>query len=85
METVTKTTRLNILEPTNSKSDRLKIWRVDTSHGYLHEQKFWQTPEPIKIPHDENINLGHVLDDYKKEIQKSWDRYRGYYISNYKK
>lgn len=27
-----------------------EVYRVDTAHGFLHEQRYWLTPEPIPIP-----------------------------------
>lgn len=32
----------------------IDVYRVDTKHGYLHEQKFWLSPKPLPIDMDNN-------------------------------
>jgi len=39
-----------------------EIYRIDTCHEYLHEQKFWRGPEPIRIEGKERT-LEQVFDN----------------------
>lgn len=43
------------------------IYRVDTKHGFLHEQKFWISPRPI--PLDMDYNAAFI--EKKKEVFKN--------------
>lgn len=56
-----------------------QVYRVDTSHGYLHEQRLWITPEPIPLPRFADFSLKYVFDFYLRQIKNSYPRYRGYY------
>jgi len=56
-----------------------QIYRVDTCHGYLHEQRFWITPEPIPLPRFADFSLKYVFDFYLHRIKESYQRYREYY------
>jgi len=55
------------------------IYRIDTAHGYLHEQRFWISPEPIKLPTITGMSLKNIFDFYLKHLRKSWRRYKKYY------
>ena len=52
------------------------IYRVDTKHGYLHEQKFWISPKPL--PFNMNYNVAFVKK--KKEVFENYERY----VKNFK-
>ncbi|HIH37678.1 hypothetical protein J4460_02990 [Candidatus Woesearchaeota archaeon] len=54
-----------------------EIYRVDNFHGFLHEQKFWISPEPI--PLDCIGDLMDIMTDYLIVIKENYKRYRGYY------
>jgi hypothetical protein len=43
-----------------------EIYRIDNSHGYLHEQRFWIGPDPIRL------EIGHrtLLDMVHETIEK---------------
>ena len=56
-----------------------QIYRVDTSHGYLHEQRFWITPEPIALPKFADFSLKYVFDFYLRRIKEGYQRYRQCY------
>ena len=60
-----------------------EIYRVDTAHGFLHEQRYWLTPEPIPIP-----MMGHDLDEifsfYLDQIKENFERYKKYYLGRMK-
>ncbi|MFH1369782.1 MAG: hypothetical protein ABII09_00605 [Planctomycetota bacterium] len=28
---------------------RVDVYRVDTKHGHLHEQRFWMSPKPVRL------------------------------------
>lgn len=55
-----------------------EVYRVDTAHGLLHEQRFWLTPEPIPIPSMER-NLNYLFNFYLDQIKNNFKRYRKYY------
>ncbi len=55
------------------------IYRVDTAHGYLHEQRFWINPEPIHLPRFEGMSIKYLFNFFIDEIKKNWKRYRNYY------
>lgn len=57
----------------------LKIYRVDTAHGYLHEQKYWISPEPMPIRTfigDLNYNVTFFV----LEIKKNFEKYKKYFL-----
>ena len=56
-----------------------QIYRVDSYHGYLHEQKFWISPRPIKLPYLEIYPLSHVFKLYMTEIKNNFRRYKELY------
>jgi hypothetical protein len=56
-----------------------QVYRVDTCHEYLHEQRFWITPEPISLPKYECSSLSYVFEFFMSETRKNHERYRGYY------
>ncbi len=47
------------------------VYRVDTKHGYLHEQRFWISPKPI--PLDMDYNSAFV--ERKKEVFEKHERW----------
>lgn len=34
-----------------------EIYRADTRHGYLHEQRFWESPDPIPLDRCKGLDL----------------------------
>ena len=50
-----------------------EIYRIDTCHGYLHEQRFWRSPEPIRLPHTGNLKQSFNL--FLDEIKNNYERY----------
>ncbi|MBU2099803.1 hypothetical protein KKG83_01100 [Candidatus Micrarchaeota archaeon] len=55
-----------------------EIYRVDTAHGFLHEQRFWITPEPIPVPSMER-NLNYIFNFYLNQIKENFKRYKSYF------
>ncbi|MBL7160626.1 MAG: hypothetical protein ISS93_02105 [Candidatus Aenigmarchaeota archaeon] len=55
-----------------------QVYRVDNAHGYLHEQRFWLSPEPI--PLIQHTSLDYAFEFYMKQVKESFERYRSYYI-----
>ncbi|MFC1733942.1 hypothetical protein ACFL6I_26875 [candidate division KSB1 bacterium] len=53
------------------------IYRVDTCHGYLHEQRFWRSPRPIKLPQTSTLKL--MFDFFLEEIRNNHEKYKRYY------
>ncbi len=56
-----------------------EIYRVDNYHGFLHEQKFWRSPHPIPLPHQENWSISMILEEYRNQIIDNFERYRSYF------
>jgi len=59
------------------------VYRVDTAHGFLHEQRYWLTPEPIPIP-TMGKDLNDVFNFYLEQIKQNFERYRNYYFDRMK-
>lgn len=58
------------------KGDKIyDVYRVDTAHGYLHEQKFWRSSKPKKLGGDYNA----VFKEKKGEVIKNYKKYIKYY------
>lgn len=55
-----------------------QVYRVDTAHGYLHEQRFWISPEPIPVM--QHTSLLYTFEFYMEQIRNSFERYRKYYL-----
>lgn len=60
-----------------------EIYRVDTAHGYLHEQRYWLTPEPIPIP-TLGKDFKELFNFYLDQIKENFERYRKYYMGRMK-
>jgi len=60
-----------------------QIYRVDTAHGYLHEQRFWISPEPV--PLIQHTSLDYAFEFYMRQIRDSFERYRKYYTDKMNK
>lgn len=56
-----------------------EVYRVDTMHGFLHEQRYWLTPEPIPVPAI-GRGLNDVFNFYLDHVKSNFERYRGYYL-----
>lgn len=61
-----------------------QVYRVDTAHNYLHEQRFWISPEPIRLPTYEGIPLKATFDYFMEQIKNNYERYRSYYAEKMK-
>lgn len=59
-----------------------EVYRVDTAHGYLHEQKCWVSPEPIPL-HLHN-DLNYIFDFYFDHIKENFERYKKHYFTKTK-
>ena len=64
---------------TKIKSDWHAVYRVDTCHNYLHEQRFWISPEPIKLP--KTLPLQYIFNFYLEQIKENFERYKQYYLN----
>lgn len=47
------------------------VFRVDTKHGYLHEQRFWASPKFKALDMDYNT----AFIEKKKEVFENYDRW----------
>jgi len=57
-----------------------EIYRVDTAHGYLHEQRYWISEKPIVIKR--NDTLQNTFEHYMKQIKNHFERYKSYYLES---
>lgn len=55
------------------------IYRVDTVHNFLHEQKFWLNPEPIPIAMM-GQGLNYIFNFYLEQTKENYQRYKRYYL-----
>jgi len=55
-----------------------QVYRVDTAHGYLHEQRFWISPEPIALI--KHVPLEYMYEFYLNQIRENFRKYRTFYI-----
>jgi len=62
-----------------------EIYRVDNYHGFLHEQKFWRSPQPIPIMDKEGWSLRLIFQEYHDEIVEHFWKYRSYFENTYSK
>ena len=60
-----------------------EVYRVDTAHGFLHEQRYWLTPEPIPIP-AMGKDLNALFNFYLEQIKQNFERYKNYYFDRMK-
>lgn len=56
-----------------------QVYRVDTCHEYLHEQRFWISPEPIPLPSQETFSFENLFNFFMSQIKQNYERYRKYY------
>ncbi len=49
----------------------IDVFRVDTKHEYLHEQRFWISPKPKPLNMDYNV----AFVEKKKEVFKNYERW----------
>ena len=64
---------------TNIDGNYHEIYRVDTAHGYLHEQRHWISPAPIPL-HTLTNDLNPSVTFYISEIKKNFERYKQYFL-----
>ena len=64
---------------TQIKGRWYEIYRVDNYHGFLHEQKFWRSSEPIPVIYKEDWPLQLVINEYMDEIINNFEKYRLYF------
>lgn len=63
-----------------------EIYRVDNYHGFLHEQRYWQSTLPIPLKYlEERYTLDHLIDFFIEQIEKEFRNYRKYYIQYLRK
>ncbi|MFH1396656.1 MAG: hypothetical protein ABIG93_04625 [archaeon] len=55
-----------------------EVYRVDNYHGFLHEQRFWRSPEPMPLETD--MSLNEVVEHYVEKISLNFPKYRRYFI-----
>jgi len=61
------------------KSVWTEIYRVDNYHGFLHEQRFWRSAEPIRLDSDYYLPISIIINKYIKIIMSNYQTYRELY------
>ncbi|MCR4368558.1 MAG: hypothetical protein NUV67_01485 [archaeon] len=57
-----------------------EVYRVDTAHGFLHEQRHWISPEPIPLHVcQEDLNLAVTF--FTLQIKQNYERYKQYFLN----
>lgn len=64
---------------TKTEESFYEVYRVDTAHGYLHEQKYWISPDPIPIMGFVG-DLNYNATFYVLEIKKNFEKYKKYFL-----
>jgi hypothetical protein len=55
-----------------------EIYRIDNFHGFLHEQRFWISPEPILLePGSKPLSL--LVDECLEKIRDNFTAYKHYF------
>lgn len=67
---------------TKIKNSWYQVYRIDTCHYYLHEQRFWISPEPIPLA--KTGSLQYIFNFYLEQIKNNFQRYKQYYIQRMK-
>ncbi len=60
------------------KDEWHEVYRVDTAHGYLHEQRYWISPEPISLM--QHVSLQYAFEFYMEQIRNNFERYSRHYL-----
>lgn len=68
---------INLRIVVNDKS--YEVYRADTAHGLLHEQKFWRSPKPIRLEGD----YTEVFNDKRKYVEKNYKKMVRWYKEAY--
>jgi len=55
-----------------------EVFRVDTAHGYLHMQRFWESRKPRGLREFEDMPLEAAFYHFLDRIKGNWKRYRTY-------
>lgn len=52
----------------------IDVFRADTAHGYLHEQRFWISPKPKSLElFDSDFNTAFI--EKKREVFENYERW----------
>lgn len=57
----------------------IDVYRVDTAHQGLHEQKFWISPKPKYLEKERKDNYNDEFNRRKKEILENFGRWAKLY------
>lgn len=71
---------INVTLEENEKTT--DVYRVDTAHGYLHEQRFWISPKPKKL---EIEDYNHAFDLKLEEVLINCERWVKLFKENVRK
>lgn len=59
-----------------------EVYRVDTAHGYLHEQRYWISDKPMPLRRIMPLKI--IFDYYLSQIKENYEKYKQYYIQKEK-
>lgn len=54
---------------------RHDVFRVDTAHGYLHQQRFWISDKPEKLQSEKKKDYKGDLGNWKDKVIKNYKEY----------
>ena len=60
-----------------------EIYRVDNFHGFLHEQRFWRTKDPIPLEQGGKSNET-IIEEYTDNIVMNFNKYKEYFKKSMK-
>lgn len=52
------------------------VYRIDSYHDYVHEQRFWVSNEPIEIPRFASCVGGHEVREWLKYMKNNFIHYK---------
>lgn len=55
--------------------ERRDVFRVDTAHGYLHQQRFWVSDKPEKLQDKRKKDYKGDFGSWKDKVLKNYEEY----------
>lgn len=63
------------------RRNNIDVYRVDTAHGCLHEQKFWISSKPKYLEKKQKENYSTIFNQKRKEVLENYIRWVKLYKS----
>lgn len=58
-----------------TEKENIDVYRVDTAHKGLHEQRFWISPKPKYLEKKRKENYNSEYNQKKKEVLENFERW----------